>query len=100
MNRNEEEIEDAPAWYTKDDNKENKKIWGDTVNNYVATFEINVEDQDFDQTLVNELIPVIARKDKRWVGFDLKKFNTKLFKTHRELYSEVRRVWCNLQAQT
>ena len=66
-----------------------KSKWTSAIEDYFEDDMDNIENEEFSMSVMKDMLPTIAQHDERWQGFKAKKFDTKEYLCHEELYKHV-----------
>lgn len=88
-----------PDWWDESPSKETYNDWQQSVEDYMAFHDIEIEHMKFGVDLVKRLIPHVAVHDKRWKKFPLDFYKSGTYNAHIKLYEAVNSKIISLQTK-
>ena len=89
-----------PSWWDDPTDKEQRLVYGEAVVDYLDWHNESADQQKFALKLVKNMIPHVARLDKRWKEFPKELFDQDTYDAHNKLYHCIRNKLESLAKET
>lgn len=89
-----------PSWWDEPTDKEQRLVYGEGVVDYLDWHNESADQQKFALKLVKNIIPHVARLDKRWKEFPKELFDQDTYDAHNKLYHCIRNKLESLAKET